>query len=162
GLNRAIVQRVEQMDATDPLVRDIMINISGCPNSCGQHHLGNIGFHGAAMKNDARQVPAYNVLLGGRRREGEPLRIGQLAKLRIPAKRVPEAGERVIGVYASGRNEGEPFNQFFDRVGVKPFETAVQDLTLTPEFSTDNIQEFVDWEREGLYVLERGEGECAI
>lgn len=162
GLNRAIVQKVELMNISDPLVRDMMINISGCPNSCGQHHLGNIGFHGATMKNDARQIPAYNVLLGGRRREGEPLRIGQIAKLRIPSKRVPDAIERFIGVYLAQRNEGEPFNAFFDRVGVKPFEGAVQDLTLTPEFTTDNIQEFVDWEREGLYVLERGEGECAI
>jgi hypothetical protein len=45
---------------------------------------------------------------------------------------------------------------------VKPFEEAVRDLTLTPQFSTDNLQEFIDWERQGLYVLERGEGECAV
>ena len=56
----------------------------------------------------------------------------------------------------------EPFNAFLDRVGVRPFEDAVDDLTITPRFSTDTIQEFVDWEREGLYVLERGEGECAV
>jgi sulfite reductase beta subunit-like hemoprotein len=162
GLNRAIVEKIELMNIADPLVRDMMINISGCPNSCGQHHLGNIGFHGAAMKNDERQIPAYNVLLGGRRREGEPLRVGQMAKLRIPSKRVPDAVERFIGVYAEQRNDGEPFNDFFDRVGVKPFEVAVQDLTVTPAFATDNLQEFIDWEREGLYVLERGEGECAV
>jgi hypothetical protein len=47
-------------------------------------------------------------------------------------------------------------------VGAKPFEAAVQDLTVTPKFATDNFQEFIDWEREGLYVLERGEGECAV
>ena len=82
--------------------------------------------------------------------------------IRIPAKRVPDAVERFINVYTAERTEGEPFNDFFDRVGVKPFEAAVEDLTITPEFSTDNIQEFVDWEREGLYVLERGEGECAV
>lgn len=163
GLNRAITQKLEVLDlVNDPLVRDMMINISGCPNSCGQHHLGNIGFHGAAMKNDDRQIPAYNVLLGGRRREGEPTRIGQLAKLRIPAKRVPDAVERFITVYATQRNAGEPFNDFVARAGVKPFEEAVQDLTLTPKFSTDNLQEFIDWDREGLYVLERGEGECAV
>lgn len=162
GLNRAISERLDQMSISDPLVRQMFINISGCPNSCGQHHLGNIGFHGAAMKNDARQIPAYNVFLGGERHEGAALRTGTLAKLRLPAKRVPDAVERFIGVYTAQRAEGEPFNAFFDRVGVAPFEAAVQDLTLTPEFSTDNIQEFVDWEREGLYVLERGEGECAV
>ncbi|MGE3857911.1 MAG: nitrite/sulfite reductase [Dehalococcoidia bacterium] len=162
GLNRAIGERIDALNITDPLTKQIFINISGCPNSCGQHHLGNIGFHGAAMKNDARQIPAYNVFLGGERHEGAVAHSGTLAKLRLPAKRVPDAVERFIAVYQSGRTEGEAFNAFFDRVGVAPFEAAVQDLTLTPEFSTDNIQEFVDWEREGLYVLERGEGECAV
>ncbi|MEX2447082.1 MAG: nitrite/sulfite reductase [Dehalococcoidia bacterium] len=162
GLNRAISERIETLDVTDPLTSKMLINISGCPNSCGQHHLGNIGFHGAAMKNDARQIPAYNVFLGGDRHEGGPTRVGTVAKLRIPAKRVPEAVERFIKVYEGGREAGEEFNTFFDRVGVKPFEAAVEELSLTPKFSTDNIQEFVDWEREGLYVLERGEGECAV
>lgn len=162
GLNRAIGERIDAMNITDPLTKQIFINISGCPNSCGQHHLGNIGFHGAAMKNEARQIPAYNVFLGGERHEGAAARVGTLARLRIPAKRVPDAVERFLGVYTAQRQDGEAFNAFFDRVGVKPFEDAVQDLTVTPAFSTDNIQEFVDWEREGLYVLERGEGECAV
>ena len=162
GLNRAISERIEVMNITDPLTKQVFINISGCPNSCGQHHLGNIGFHGAAMKNDARQIPAYNVFFAGERHEGAQARVGTIAKLRLPAKRVPEAVERFLGVYQAQRTEGEPFNAFFDRVGVKPFEAVVQDLTLTPNFGTENIQEFVDWEREGLYVLERGEGECAV
>ncbi len=162
GLNRAISEQVRALDITDPLTRKVLINISGCPNSCGQHHLGNIGFHGAAMKNDDRQIPAYNVFLGGMRREGETLRIGSVARLRIPAKRVPVAIERFVAVYEGGREAGEEFNAFVDRVGVKPFEAAVQDLSVTPKFATDNFQEFIDWEREGLYVLERGEGECAV
>lgn len=162
GLNRAITAQLQTMNITDPLTRKVLINISGCPNSCGQHHLGNIGFHGAAMKNDDRQIPAYNVFLGGMRREGEKLHFGSVARLRIPAKRVPVAVERFIAVYQGGREEGEEFNAFVDRVGIKPFETAVQDLSVTPKFATDSFQEFIDWEREGLYVLERGEGECAV
>ncbi len=162
GLNRAISEQLAALNVTDPLTRKVLINISGCPNSCGQHHLGNIGFHGASMKNDDRQVPAYNVFLGGMRREGETLRIGSVARLRIPAKRVPVAVERFISVYEGGREADEEFNAFVDRVGMKPFEAAVQDLTITPKFATDNFQEFIDWEREGLYVLERGEGECAV
>ncbi|TAK81103.1 MAG: nitrite/sulfite reductase [Dehalococcoidia bacterium] len=162
GLNRAITAQLQTMNITDPLTRKVLINISGCPNSCGQHHLGNIGFHGAAMKNDDRQIPAYNVFLGGMRREGEKLQFGSVARLRIPAKRVPVAIERFISVYEGGREDGEEFNAFVDRVGIKPFETAVQDLSVTPKFATDSFQEFIDWEREGLYVLERGEGECAV
>ena len=162
GLNRAIQQHLESLHIEDPLARRVLINISGCPNSCGQHHIGNIGFHGASMKNDDRQIPAYNVFLAGQRRAGQKLRMGTLARLRIPAKRVPVAIERFINVYQAQRQAGEEFNDFFDRVGVKPFEEAVRDLTVTPQFSTDNLQEFIDWERQGLYVLERGEGECAV
>ncbi len=162
GLNRAIQQHVESLDVTDPLARRILINISGCPNSCGQHHIGNIGFHGASMKNEARQIPAYNVFLGGQRREGEALRMGRLARLRIPAKRVPVAVERFVKLYLAERQDGEEFNAYVDRVGIPPFEAAVKDLTVTPVFKTDDFQEFIDWERDGLYVLERGEGECAV
>ena len=164
GLNRALVQRIELMNISDPLVRDMMINISGCPNSCGQHHLGNIGFHGAAIKaaNSDRQVPSYNVFLGGDRRSGESLRIGSLLKVKIPAKRAPEVVERFLGIYETQRQDGEEFNDTVDRVGTKVFEDSIRDLTVAPSFSVDTIEEFMDWERDVIYVLERGEGECAV
>jgi sulfite reductase beta subunit-like hemoprotein len=86
GLNRAISARVEEMAIDDPLTRRVLINISGCPNSCGQHHLGNIGFHGAAQRSGERQVPAYKVFVAGQRRPGERLEMGTLLKTTIPAK----------------------------------------------------------------------------
>ena len=70
--------------------------------------------------------------------------------------------ERFVRLYEGERRDGEEFNDFFDRVGKDPFESAVRDLTLPPEFSVETMDEFIDWEREGLYVLERGEGECAV
>ena len=162
GLNRALTERVAAMNITDPITRRMLINVSGCPNSCGQHHLGNIGFHGAAIKSGARQVPAYHIFLGGSRRNGQSLRIGTLMKARIPAKRAPDAFERFVRMYERDRAVDEDFNAFYDRVGADPFEAAIKDLTIPPEFSLEAMDEFVDWEREGLYVLERGEGECAI
>ena len=162
GLNRAITERVQALGVTDPLTRRILINASGCPNSCGQHHIANIGFHGAAIKSGERQVPAYHVFVAGNRRTGQDLRLGTLLKVRLPAKRVPDAVERFVNLYEEQRNDGEEFNDFFDRVGKDRFEDAVRDLTLPPEFSVQAMDEFIDWEREGLYVLERGEGECAV
>jgi sulfite reductase beta subunit-like hemoprotein len=162
GLNRALVERIEAMNITDPLTRRMLVNVSGCPNSCGQHHLGNVGFHGAAIKSGERQVPAYHIFLGGSRRDGASLRIGQLMKARIPAKRAPDAFERFVRMYERDRQDGEEFNAFVDRVGFDPFEAEIKDLTLPPEFSLEGMNEFIDWEREGLYVLERGEGECAV
>ena len=162
GLNRAITERVRALAITDPRTRRILINASGCPNSCGQHHIANIGFHGAAIKTGERQVPAYHVFVAGNRRIGKELRMGTLIKARLPAKRVPDAVERFINLYEAERKDAEEFNDFFDRVGKEPFEASVQDLTLPPEFSVQTMDEFIDWDREGLYVLERGEGECAV
>ena len=164
GLNRAISEKVELMNITDERTRKVLINVSGCPNSCGQHHIGNIGFHGAAIKaaNSDRQVPSYNVFIGGDRRSGESLRIGSLLKVKIPAKRAPEVVERFLGIYEAQRQDGEEFNDTVDRIGPKTFEDAIRDLSVAPSFSVDTIEEFMDWERDVIYVLERGEGECAV
>ena len=54
GLNRAVQARVQEMAIDDLLTRRVLINISGCPNSCGMHHLGNIGFHGASTRSGER------------------------------------------------------------------------------------------------------------
>lgn len=162
GLNRAVTERLVEMDITDPLTRQIQVNASGCPNSCGQHHIANIGFHGAAMKSGERQLPAYHVFVGGHRRSGSALRMSTLLRVRVPAKRTPDVVERFVRLYEADRHAGEAFNDFFDRVGAQPFEDAIRDLSLAPEFSMDTMPAFIDWERDGLYVLERGEGECAV
>jgi len=162
GLNTAIREKLLQLDVDDPAVRRIRIHASGCPNSCGQHHIANIGFHGAAIKQGRRQIPAYHVFLAGSYRANDPLRLGTLVPLRIPAKRVPETVERFLSLYQRERREGEEFNDYFDRVGSEPFLAAAEDLTLPPDFAPDTLPMFIDWEREGLYVLQRGEGECAV
>ncbi len=161
GLNRAIQERVELMEITDPLTKKIHIKMSGCPNSCGQHHIANIGFHGAAMKVGPQQLPAYHMFVGGNYDNGD-LRMATQLKVRLPAKRAPEAVERVVKLYERERNEGETFNAYFDRVGNDPFEKAIDDLTLPGDFSDDNKQMFIDWNRLELYQLQRGEGECAV
>ena len=163
GLNRAIQERVTDLAVADPLVEKLHIKMSGCPNSCGQHHLGNIGFHGAAMKVDGHQLPAYHAFIGGGYEEGNgKVRVGTQLKLRLPAKRTPDAVQRWLDLYQREREDGEEFNAYFDRVGKVPFEQAVQDLTIPGDFSDDNREMFIDWTKFELYVLERGEGECAV
>lgn len=161
GLNAAIQAKVESLRIDDPLTRQIHIKMSGCPNSCGQHHIANIGFHGAAIRVGEHQLPAYHVFLGGNYDGGE-FRLATQVKMRMPAKRAPEAVERFVRLYERDRKTGETFNQFFDRVGPAPFEASVNDLVLPGEFSDDNQSMFVDWARLELYQLQRGEGECAV
>jgi len=161
GLNQAIQQRVESLNIHDPLTQRINIKMSGCPNSCGQHHIANIGFHGAAMKVGENQLPAYHLFVGGAYQNGS-LRMGTQLKVRMPAKRAPEAVERMVKLYERNRRDGEPFNDYFDRAGSEVFEQELADLTLPGEFSDDNQSMFIDWNRLELYQVQRGEGECAI
>ena len=162
GLNRAIQERIAAMGLDDPLTKRIHIKMSGCPNGCSQHHIANIGFYGASIKVGEHTVPAYIAHLGGRYEGGE-VAYGQRLKVRIPAKRVPDAVERWIRHYEAGRNQGEPFNAFVDRVGIAEFEELVEgDLSLPPEFSLESMTEFIDWNRDVPFEVIRGEGECAV
>lgn len=161
GLNRAIEEKVTAMRITDELTRQIHIKMSGCPNSCGQHHIANIGFHGAAMKVDGHQLPAYHVFMAGQY-DGGTVRMGTQLKLRLPARRAPAAVERWVTIYQAERLDGEEFNAYFDRVGPRRFEEAVADLVIPGDFSDDNKDMFIDWARLQLFVVERGEGECAV
>jgi sulfite reductase beta subunit-like hemoprotein len=161
GLNEAVQQRLEEMEITDPLTRRIHIKMSGCPNGCSQHHIANIGFYGASIKVGDRQIPAYVAHVGGRYEGGE-VAMGQRLKVRLPAKRVPEAVERWVRFYEAARNDGEEFNAFVERVGTEAFEQQVKELALPIEFSLENMNHFIDWDRNDPFKVVRGEGECAV
>ena len=161
GLNRAIQDRIESMRITDPLTRQIQIKMSGCPNGCGQHHIGTIGFYGASIKAGERTMPAYIPHVGGNFTGGNVV-FGHRLKVRLPAKRVPDAVERWIRHYQAERSDGETFNGFVERVGTEPFEALIKDLAMPAEFNLETMSQFIDWNRSEPYKVERGEGECAI
>jgi sulfite reductase beta subunit-like hemoprotein len=161
GLNQAIQERVVAMELSDPLTRRIHIKMSGCPNGCGQHHIADIGFYGASIKVGEHTIPAYIPHVGGVYEGGE-VRYGQRLKARLPAKRVPEAVERWVRFYESERAEGELFRAFVERVGTQEFELRVNDLTMPIEFNLENMSHFIDFNRKIPFVVQRGEGECAV
>lgn len=161
GLNRALQERVESMGITDPLTRRIHLKMSGCPNGCGQHHIGTIGFYGASIKVGGHTMPAYIPHVGGRAAGGEVV-YGARLKVRLPAKRVPDAVEKWLRMYEAERNEGEEFVDYAERVGTTRFEDEIRDLSIPAEFNLENMLQFIDWSRRDPYKVERGEGECAI
>ncbi len=161
GLNQAVQERIEAMDIADPLTRAIHIKMSGCPNGCGQHHVGAIGFYGASIKVGEHTIPAYIPHVGGVFEGGE-VQFGQRLKLRLPAKRVPEAVERWIRHYESTRADGEPWGTFVARVGTPELEGLVKDLSLPAEFGLQTMSQFIDWNRSVPFEVIRGEGECAV
>lgn len=161
GLNQAVKQRILEMRLEDPLTRRIHIKMSGCPNGCSQHHIANIGFYGASIKVGDKTIPASIPHIGGRYVGGEVI-FGARLRLRLPSKRVPDAVERWVRFYESDREQGEEFNAFAERVGTKPFEELVKDLSMPAEFNLENMNLFIDWNKNVPFVVERGEGECAV
>lgn len=162
GLNKAINDKLRAMNITDPLTRKVHIKNSGCPNGCGQHHIADLGFYGASIKVGEHTIPAYVAHVGGVYEKGE-LRYGTRLKVRLPAKRVPDAIERWLRMYEAERSEGETFRAYADRVGTTRFEEEVKgDLALPVEFGLETMNMFLDWDRSQPFQVIRGEGECAV
>jgi sulfite reductase (ferredoxin) len=156
-----VMERVEAMGIDDPLTKRIHIKMSGCPNGCSQHHIANIGFYGASIKVGEHTIPAYVAHIGGHYEGGEVV-YGARLKVRLAAKRVPEAVERWIRMYEAERADGEEFNAYAERVGTTRFEDEVRELALPIEFSLENMSHFIDWQRKEPFQVIRGEGECAV
>jgi sulfite reductase beta subunit-like hemoprotein len=161
GLNQAVQERIEALNVTDELTRKLNIKISGCPNGCGQHHVGSIGFTGASIKVGEHTIPAYIPHVGGVFEGGE-VKFGTRLKLRLPSKRVPDAIERWIGHYEANREEGEEWNDFAERVGTGELEGLVKDLSMPVDFELETMNQFIDWNRNVPFQVIRGEGECAV
>jgi len=161
GLNQAVQERLEAMAIDDPLTRRVHVKMSGCPNGCSQHHIANIGFYGASLKVGDRTLPAYVAHIGGNYEGGEVV-MGTRLKVRLPAKRVPDAVERWVRFYEAERAADEAFNAFAARVGPTAFEDQVRDLALPVEFGLETMSMFIDWNRSAPFEVVRGEGECAV
>ncbi len=135
------------------------INISGCTNSCGQHHISDIGFFGLERRAHGQSAPGYQMLLGGRVGDME-IEFGEKAT-KVPAKRASEAVVRVVRRFASERDAGETFATWLDRSGGAAKVGA--DLKVLDEFPTpdDGPDFYVDFDETGPYEAIVGESECA-
>jgi sulfite reductase beta subunit-like hemoprotein len=150
------LQRVAR-EYDDPRVRNLAIKISGCPNSCGQHWIADFGFYGNARKIDGREVPYYQMLLGGGYDRDGVMRFG-LAVQSIPARLAPEALKRVLDHYMANRVDGETFREYVMRHKVEFFREATNDLAKPAEVAPELYQ---DWGDDSAFSLQLGRGECA-
>ncbi|MGD8728423.1 MAG: nitrite/sulfite reductase, partial [Gemmatimonadota bacterium] len=144
---------------TDPALKGLRIKASGCFNSCGQHHVSDLGFYGISRKKGGRLVPHFQVVLGGKWMEnGGSYGLPTLA---IPSKNIPEVVKRITDRFLDEREEGETFHQFIDRLGKVEVKSFLQDLTEVPSYEEDPSY-YSDWGDPRVYTMEDyGEGECA-
>src|SRR5579884_2563143 len=153
NLGEALTETVRTW--TDPLVRRLKINASGCPNACGQHWIGDIGFYGNARKIDGKEVPYYQMLLGGGYDASGVMRFG-LAVQSIPARLAPEAVRRVLEHYVANRANGETFRDYVLRHKVETFRALTTDLAKPAELDAELYR---DWGDDMEFSLKLGRGE---
>lgn len=146
---------------SDPELKDISIKISGCPNSCGQHHIADIGFYGNSRTVDGKQVPHYRLLLGGGTKSGAAW-FGQ-AVMQIPVHAVKPAVDKLLNFYKSDKQASEKFGDFVSRTGLDKIKEELNEFTAIPSFE-ENPAYYHDLGAEGeeaLYKVQVGPGECA-
>ncbi|GAB3936050.1 HEPN domain-containing protein [Mucilaginibacter myungsuensis] len=137
--------------------RDIKIKISGCMNSCGQHGLAHIGFHGSSLKAGTKVLPSMQVMLGGGTVGNG---VGRAADrvIKVPAKRADSVLRWVLNDFKANSIEDETFHDYYDRFGKDYFYQLLKPLA---DLSTLTEEEFVDWGHEETFKQAIGVGECA-
>ena len=143
----------------DEAVRGLRIKVSGCFNSCGQHHVADIGFFGNSRKINGVTVPHFQVVLGGRWRENGGsygLAIGS-----VPSKRIPEVVDAITSRFVAEREGGESFQDYIARLGKKELGALIGGLKSVPAFDED-ASYYTDWGDARVFTMgDMGIGECA-
>jgi sulfite reductase (ferredoxin) len=137
--------------------KDIAIKISGCMNSCGQHGMASIGFHGSSLKSKGQVLPALQVLVGGGvMGHGD----GSIADkvIKVPSKRGPDVLRYLLNDYKANRQNDETHLQYTKRVGEKYFYDLLKPLA---SLETLQAEDYIDWGQEEKYSTAIGVGECA-
>jgi sulfite reductase (ferredoxin) len=150
---------VEKGESLDPSVQDLHIKVSGCFNSCGQHHAADLGFYGVSRKLGGYALPHFQLVLGGQWTNNA----GSygLPVMAIPSKNIPEVVERLTARYAAGHKDGEPFKDFIKRLGKAELKGLLNDL-IQPPTDDSGRTVYTDWGDPREYSLgDLGVGECA-
>ena len=160
GLAGALEAKFKEAGLSGEDIEAVRIKVSGCPNSCGQHYVADIGFFGGARKINERLVPHFQLLLGGLTSEGKA-EFGRLV-LKLPARRAPDAVVRMLQLYRKDRGSAqEPFQVFAERVGMSYWKQALEEFTTLPPYE-EAPEVYRDWDAETDFSLSGiGQGECA-
>ena len=143
----------------DQAIRDLRIKVSGCFNSCSQHHLADLGFYGVSRKTGGRTVPHFRVVLGGQWQNNAGsygIAIGV-----VPSKRIPDLVDQITAKYLAERNKGESFRAFIGRSDKKELKALLDKLAVVPPYELDRSY-YSDWRDPREFTLDDiGTGECA-
>jgi len=137
--------------------KEISIKISGCMNSCGQHGMASIGFHGSSLKSKGQVVPALQVLIGGAVLGSGNGRIADKV-IKVPSKRGPDVIRILFTDYKANAENNESFNDYAAKKGERYFYEILKPLA---DLTTLQNEDFIDWGQEIKFNTAIGVGECA-
>src|SRR5665213_741591 len=160
GLARELSRQLDaQMESMPQEVKELKVKVSGCPNSCGQHPMADIGFYGVSRKSGSYAVPHFQVVIGGEwANNGHTYGMAVAA---VPSKRIPQAMKLLTDKYTKERQPGENFQKFINRVGKVAIKTLLQNLATLPTHEAEP-EMFTDWGDPREYTIgDIGKGECA-
>lgn len=160
GLAGELRTRLAAHNATLPdAVKNLRIKISGCFNSCGQHHVADIGFFGNSRRRNNRTVPHFQVVLGGKWRDNAGAY--GLAVGAVPSKKVPDVLNLIISRFADEREREETFQDWVTRLGKKQIKEMLDPFSEVPIYET-NPEYYSDWgDPREFGIGDIGVGECA-
>ncbi len=159
GLALAVIDRLARDGLDLGKLEGSNIHISGCPNSCGRHPIGQIGLYGAARRAEGRLVPHYVVQLGGRVGEGNT-RLAE-GKEAIPARNVPDFVVDLLRAFRQSPHYPD-YDAFLEAGGMQTAARLLSTYKHIPSFEEDKNYYF-DWGAETLFSLAgRGPGECGV
>jgi sulfite reductase (ferredoxin) len=143
------------------LTKDLRIKISGCPNSCAQHVVASIGFQGASLSKDGRNVPAEQVFVGGGL-YGDDTRLAT-SIIKVPSKNAPKVVKRLLELYRDERRDGEHFDLVMERLGRERIKDEIHRFTEDIPLFEEDPSFYEDWgHEEQKFELQKGvKGECA-
>ncbi len=153
-----VLETVLKEEYPDFADSNLLIKISGCMNSCGQHMIAPIGFQGMSMKSkDKRILPAAQILLGGGKLgDGNGRFANKLIK--VPSKKAPDALRIILNDLRANSINDTNFWDYYDEKGKIYFYDLLKPLSTTENITADD---FVDWGHNAPYIKAIGLGECA-
>ena len=156
-LSTVLVQLIEDEFPEFLMNDEVAIRISGCMNSCGQHGIGAIGFHGSSMKVKGKVVPAVQVLIGGGNLGGGEGRVANKV-IKLPSKRAPEAIRVLLNDFKTNQQNNETFLEYTFKKGERYFYNLLKPIADT---ETLVAEDYIDWGHEEKFATAIGVGECA-
>lgn len=157
GLAKAIREELVGLGLAD--LPGVKINISGCSNSCGQHHIADIGLMGLEKRMGGNSAPGAQLMLGGGVISAGEVQFGKRS-LKLSAKRAPKVVSSILASYAEERLPGQSFKEWLDVRGVDTIEKQVEELGRLRPYA-EAPEEYIDWDEEEQFQVKLGRGECA-